>query len=337
MWWSRTIRPRLSLSCCLVYLTPPNWVQEDCSSATLDVYPVYKVSPDTTGYIPANTPVTPPSSEVLLPPPDPESLPLGALVSLNGVVACDITLVDHNTDLSLPLLPLPDGLLIVPVTASEQPSTSTERPSPREPLLHVASPPRDLSREGSFDAYCTQSDTGISPIDLRWAVGLPISHDSYASADIADVDPVYGLQLHHPRFLEFIGAPESARLLIQTPGHWLRTMDREDTVAVALQLQHDAGLMISKLQVLGQFVTSLNRMSSEVLRLAIRGHQRRWTLFLRCLVHTAPLITCLLWVCGSHRVARALPGYCLSHPAIITWTMRIIFRTSPVRNCHEHF
>ena len=46
-------------------------------------------------------------------------------------------------------------------------------------------------------------------------------------------------------------------------------MNWEDTVAVALQLQHDAGLMTSNLHVLGQFVTSLNRMSCEVLRLVI--------------------------------------------------------------------
>ena len=36
-----------------------------------------------------------------------------------------------------------------------------------------------------------------------------------------------------------------------------------------LWFQHNAGLMTSNLQVLGQFVTSLDRMSSEVLRLAL--------------------------------------------------------------------
>ena len=46
-------------------------------------------------------------------------------------------------------------------------------------------------------------------------------------------------------------------------------MDREHAIAAALQLQRDAGLMTSNLQVLGQFATSLNRMSFEVLRLAI--------------------------------------------------------------------
>ena len=111
---------------------------------------------------------------------------------------------------------------------------------------------------GPFDAYCSPSDTGDLTLISDRLPGCPYRMTSYASADIADVDPVYGLQLHHPRFLEFIGAPESARLLTQAPGHWVRTMDRENAVAVALWLQHDAGLMTSNLQVLGQFVTSLN-------------------------------------------------------------------------------
>ena len=46
-------------------------------------------------------------------------------------------------------------------------------------------------------------------------------------------------------------------------------MDRKDAVSAALQLQRDAGLMSSYVQVLGQFVTSLNRMPSEVLNLAV--------------------------------------------------------------------
>ena len=98
--------------------------------------------------------------------------------------------------------------------------------------------------------------------------GCPYRMTSSDSADVADVDPAYGLQLHHPRFMEYVGAPESARLLTGTPGHWVQTMDWENAVAAALQLQHDAGLLTSYMQVLGQFVTSLNRMSSEVMKLA---------------------------------------------------------------------
>ena len=131
-------------------LISPNRVREDCSSVTLDVYPVYEVSLDTMGYVPANAPVTPPSSEVSLPPL--ESLPPGAPVSLSGVVACDITLLDCSVDLSLfaiPLLPLLDGMLLVPVMASDQPSTST-RARPGGSSVPVLLPLNRLVPGGAF-------------------------------------------------------------------------------------------------------------------------------------------------------------------------------------------
>ena len=69
------------------------------------------------------------------------------------------------------------------------------------------------------------------------------------------MDPAFGVQLHHPHFLECIGAPESVRLLGRPPTEWVQTMDRQDVMAAALQLQRDAGLMASNLQVLGQYLT----------------------------------------------------------------------------------
>ena len=66
----------------------------------------------------------------------------------------------------------------------------------------------------------------------------------------------------------YVGAPDSARLLSRITEYWLHHMGREKTLSAALQLQHDAGLILSNLQVLQQFVTSLNRMSSEVMRVA---------------------------------------------------------------------
>ena len=45
-------------------------------------------------------------------------------------------------------------------------------------------------------------------------------------------------------------------------------MGREKTLSAALQLQHDAGLILSNIQVPQQCVTSLNRMSSEVMCVA---------------------------------------------------------------------
>ena len=136
------------------------------------------------------------------------------------------------------------------------------------PSSMAASP--DLSREGPFDAGQSVSVLGAAHLVLP---GCQYRMTSYDNTDVTDVDPTYRLQLHHPRFLEYVGAPESARLLSRPPGYWLHHMDREEAVSAALQLQHDTGLKMTNLQVLGQFVTSLNRMSSEVMSLAFGQEQ----------------------------------------------------------------
>ena len=68
----------------------------------------------------------------------------------------------------------------------------------------------------------------------------PYCMTSYRDENVAEVDPAFGVQLHHPRFIECIGAPESARLLGRSPAECVRTMDRQDIMAAALQLQRDA-------------------------------------------------------------------------------------------------
>ena len=42
--------------------------------------------------------------------------------------------------------------------------------------------------------------------------GCPNRFTLYSGPAFLDGNPAFGLQLHHPRFLEFVGAPESARL-----------------------------------------------------------------------------------------------------------------------------
>ena len=74
-----------------------------------------------------------------------------------------------------------------------------------------------------------------------------------------DFSPAHGIQLQDPRLFEYVGAPESARLLSPSPEYWLHYVGHEKTLAAALQLQHDVGLILSNVQVLQQFVTSLNR------------------------------------------------------------------------------
>ena len=86
---------------------------------------------------------------------------------------------------------------------------------------------------------------------------------------MVDSDTSYGLQLHHPRFLEFIGAPESARLLNQSPSFWVDRLGQASAMAAAMNLQRDAGFMMTNLQILEQFVMSLHRMSAEMLSIGV--------------------------------------------------------------------
>ena len=69
---------------------------------------------------------------------------------------------------------------------------------------------------------------------LSGSGGLPFSDGNLA----------YGLQLHHPRFLEFVGSPESARLLDCSPTFWVDQLGKDKALAAAITLQRDAGVML---------------------------------------------------------------------------------------------
>ena len=90
-----------------------------------------------------------------------------------------------------------------------------------------------------------------------------------SGSTVSDMNPAFGLQLHHPRFLEFIGAPVSARLLYHSPTFWVDRLGEENAMAAAVNLQRDAGIIFSNLQILLQFVTSLHRMSSEIMSIGM--------------------------------------------------------------------
>ena len=120
----------------------------------------------------------------------------------------------------------------------------------------------DIVREGPFDAGATPMETEDSPL-------ISTAMPGCTGTALVDADATYGLQLHHPRFLEFIGAPDSARLLNHSPSFWVNRLGQECAMVAAINLQRDAGLMMTNLQILAQFVTSLNRMSSEMLNIGM--------------------------------------------------------------------
>ena len=76
----------------------------------------------------------------------------------------------------------------------------------------------DLSREGPFDVCEAEHEPGQSPLVLNSMPGCQFrmtSYDDRTNRD--DLDPAYGIHLHDPRMMEYMGAPESARLLGRSP------------------------------------------------------------------------------------------------------------------------
>ena len=133
----------------------------------------------------------------------------------------------------------------------------------------------DVSREGPFDIHQGHPHSGASPRLLQGTHGCPFRMTSYDGENGGpDFTLAYGVQLHDPCLLEYVGAPGSARLLSRSPEYWVNHMGREKTLSAALQLQNDAGLILFNVQVLQQLVTALNRASSDVMR-AVHGPDKR--------------------------------------------------------------
>ena len=61
-------------------------------------------------------------------------------------------------------------------------------------------------------------------------------------------------------------------MLSRDPEYWVEHMGREKTLSAVLQVQHDAGLILSYVQILQQLVTALHGASANVMG-AFRGHQ----------------------------------------------------------------
>ena len=98
--------------------------------------------------------------------------------------------------MTLPVYTLPSGLAYMPGQSSVQMVMASAVSSRPEGWSSDTPRTTDISREGPFDAYASPVDTEVSHLVTTGLPGCP-----YA----------FGMQLHHPRFLEFIGAPECAR------------------------------------------------------------------------------------------------------------------------------
>ena len=180
-----------------------------------------------------------------------------------------------------PVAAVPEDCLLfnTAMTSQTQPETSlfpqVYVPSPDVGLVAGGVTPdiADRQREGPFDAHHDRQGSPTSPQLLQKTQGCLFRMTSYdAESDGPNFSPEHGVQLTDPRFLEYVGALESARLMSRSAEHWVHHMGVENALSAALQLQHDAGLVLSNVQVLQQLVMSMCRTSSDVL-LAVHGRQ----------------------------------------------------------------
>ena len=100
-----------------------------------------------------------------------------------------------------------------------------------------------LAREGPFLA-----EHSFSSIHCLGA-GCAFRNTTYCPSDYVSPSGEFGIPLHHPRFLEWIGAPESAGLLEMGPGRWLHSLSRDQAMDAVVQLHRDACLMATNLDV----------------------------------------------------------------------------------------
>ena len=146
-----------------------------------------------------------------------------------------------TADYRIPTVPLPSR------------SATVREPVDELDTLREQAHVPDLSREGPFDIYRDRIQSDAPPRLRQNSQGCPFRITSYdLEIDGSDFSLEYGVQLHDPRLLEYVGAPESARLLSRSPEYWVQHMGRGKTLSAALQIQHDAGLILSNVQVLQQ-------------------------------------------------------------------------------------
>ena len=144
--------------------------------------------------------------------------------------------VSSTRDITVPAFPPPEGRSVFPIHTWRSPPSAEKsakfRLQPPETavlqsgdkghsLRERANAP-DVSLEGPFDIQRVRHHPATPLRSLPEGQGCPFHITSY-DLEIGETDSSqeYGVQLHDPRLLEYVGAPESARLLSHEPEYWV--------------------------------------------------------------------------------------------------------------------
>ena len=143
-----------------------------------------------------------PSSAAMQQPEAGLSLPL-ALDSLGDPIAfaqCALIPVS-DTPLTLPVYTMPSGLAYMPGQSSVQTVLASGASTRPEGWSSDTAQIADIAREGPFDAFASPMDTEDSPLVTTVLPGCPYRITFYNGPAISYMNPAFGLQLHHLRFL----------------------------------------------------------------------------------------------------------------------------------------
>ena len=122
-----------------------------------------------------------------------------------------------------------------------------------------------LAREGPFPDERSQASLKVL------GKGCLFRHTTYEWEDHTRPKSGLGVPLNHPRFLEWLGTPDTAWLLEMSPGHWCDTLSRDRALTAAMQLHKDACLMQTNLDILDQYALALHGTASTILQRTIGG------------------------------------------------------------------
>ena len=122
-----------------------------------------------------------------------------------------------------------------------------------------------LAREGPFPDERSQASLRVL------GKGCLFRHTTYEWEDHTRPKGGLGVPLNHPRFLEWLGTPDTAWLLEMSPGHWCDTLSRDRALTAAMQLHKDACLMQTNLDILDQYALALHGTASTILQRTIGG------------------------------------------------------------------
>ena len=177
---------------------------------------------------------------------------VGVLISPLADSSSEVTPVVGYKRLPLPSVDnslVPDLVWVSVLPQSMGPYIDREFPVPRW----------RLAWEGPFlEERSPESIRSLGP-------GCAFRNTTYRTPDYAAPVGDYGLPLHHPRFVEWIGVPQSAGLIEFSGSPWVDKLSRDQAVTAAIHLQRDVGLMQTNVDVLDQYALSLQKAASRMI------------------------------------------------------------------------